>query len=335
MVSISSLFRFFFIFAVLTVAWIWFLFGEMSFLWLAILNAVVLGFVWLIVRFSKSSTVVPVHTKHHKEVAEEIVEEKEEVKDEEESVSTKAAHHAHHQQFVKYTYNHKKKKKSVLIWLLVALGLVSAFYLFMSLDSSNSKPDVDDSLTGYTEDILTQDDLSGDIVSGDIVESTGEVLSTGSIEQATTWVIVDKSFVTTWETPKTAPVVSEPKLSTSTLKFADTQFVSLLEAVVYLLQTHNTTLYTKKDVKFSGVSTTNKYYAYWYTAYKMWFVGNISSPSTLVSCQTYIVLKGMLEKWNVQYTPSNVKTQFWAEAQNWDLLNGCVFGKTLKGANLD
>lgn len=43
----------------------------------------------------------------------------------------------------------------------------------------------------------------------------------------------------------------------------------------------------------------------------------------------------MLEKWNVQYTSANVKTQFWAEAQKRDLLNGCVFGKTLKGANLD
>jgi hypothetical protein len=334
MVSISSLFRFFFIFAVLTVAGIWFLFDEMSFLWLAILNAVVLGFVWLIVRFSKSSTVVPVHTKHHKEVAEEIIEEKEESKDEDESTSTKPSHHAHHQQFVKYTYNHKKKKKSVLIWLLVALGLVSAFYLFMSLDFSSSKPEVNDSLSGYAEDILAQDDLSGDIVSGDIVESTGEVLSTGSIGQST-WVTVDKSFVTTWETPKTAPVVSEPKLSTSTLKFTDTQSVSLLEAVVYLLQTHNTTLYTKKDVKFSGVTTANKYYAYWYTAYKMWLVGKVSNPTSLVSCQTYIVLKWMLEKWNVQYTSTNIKTQFWAEAQKNNLLNGCVFGKTLKGANLD
>lgn len=328
MVSISSLFRFFFIFAVLTVAGVWFLFDEISFLWLAILNAVVLWFVWLIVRFSKSPTVLPVHTKHHKEFAEEIVEEKEDVKDEEESVSTKAAHHDHHQQFVKYTYNHKKKKKSVLIWLLVALGLVSAFYLFMSFNSSNSKPEVDDSLTGYAEDILTQDGLSGDLVSGDIVESTGEVLSTGSIEQST-WVTVDKSFVTTWETPVT------PTTYSTTLKFADTQSVSILEAVVYLLQTHNTPLLTKKDVKFANVSTTNKYYAYWYTAYKIWLVGKTSSPTSLVSCQTYIVLKGMLEKWNVQYTSANVKTQFWAEAQKNNLLNWCVFGKILKGANLD
>ncbi len=43
----------------------------------------------------------------------------------------------------------------------------------------------------------------------------------------------------------------------------------------------------------------------------------------------------MLEKWNVQYTSTNIKTQFWAEAQKNNLLNGCVFGKTLKGANLD
>ena len=330
MVSISSLFRFFFVFTVLTVAGIWFLLGEMSFLWLAVLNTIVLWFVWLIVRFTKDSTILPVHAKQHRGLAEEIVEENEGIKDE--SISTKVSHHTHHQQFVKYTYNHKKKKKSVLIWLLVALGLVGAFYLFMDLNSSNSKSEGDDSLTGYAEDILNQDDLSGDIVSGDIVESTGEVLSTGSIGQST-WVTVDKSFVATGEsTPVTTP---KPTLWTSTLNFTDTQSVSLLESVVYLLQTHNTTLYTKKDVKFSGVSTTNKYYAYWYTAYKMWLVWKTSSPTSLVSCQTYFVLKGMLEKWNVQYTSANVKTQFWAEAQKRDILNGCVFGKILKGVNLD
>jgi F0F1-type ATP synthase assembly protein I len=183
MVSISSLFRFVFIFSVLTVAGIGFLFDEMSFLRLAILNTVVLGFVWLIVRFMKTTPVVAHAPKNHKEEKEEILEEKVD----EEDTSKKPSHHAHHQQFVKYTYHHKKKKNSLLVWILILLGLVGASYLAINrnLGSVDTKSN-DDVLSGYAEDILSQkDDLSGAISSGTVIESTGEVLSTGSIQTAT------------------------------------------------------------------------------------------------------------------------------------------------------
>ena len=335
MVSISSLFRFVFIFSVLTVAGVGFLFDEMAFIWLAVLNAVVLGFVWLIVRFTKSSPAVSHAPKHKKESDEEIIEEKEIVEDE--PVQSKSSHHAHHQQFVKYTYNHKKKKKSVIVWLIVALVAASALYLMIKESGSSDQKIVDDSLTGYAEDILSQKDmLSGTAYSGTVVESTGQVLSTGSIVQANTWVAVDKSFVTSGESTPTTTPVSTPKpiLSSSTLKFTSTQSLSLLESVVYLLQTHKTPLNLKKDVKFPAISTTNPYYKYWYTAYKLGLIGQTSSPTSLVSCQTYFVLKGLLEKWDLVYTPTNVKTVFFAEAQKRDLLNGCVFGKILKWGNL-
>ena len=320
MVSFPFLFIFVFVFAVLTVAGIGFLFDDISFIWLAIANFLALLLFWVIVGLNKKSHSVSRSRKSHEEspaISEEAEDQEETA--EEDVVITKTSNHGHKQQFVKYTYHHKKKKNNAVIWILILLGVVSA------------------SILGLNRDWLTGKITTGATQSGVIVESTWEVLSTGTSSLPSTGILIENP-TTTGKTDK--PVVTptpEPiqTTSASTLKFTATQSVSLLEAVVYLLQTHDTPLLTKKDATFYGVSATNQYYKYWYTAYKMWLVGKTSSPSTLVSCQTYMVLKGMLEKWNIQYTPSNVKTQFWAEAEKRGILNACVFGKTLKWANLN
>ena len=338
MVSFPFLFIFVFVFAVLTVAGVGFLFDDVAFIWLAIANFLALLLFWVIVALNKKSNSV---SRSHKsnESSPSISEETEDQEEnaEEEVVMTKTSNHAHKQQFVKYTYHHKKKKNNAVIWILIILGIVSASILGLNRDWLTGKTIDDPSLTGYAQSILSGDITTGTTQSGVIVESTWEVLSTGVSSLPSTGILIENP-TTTGKTEK--PVVAptpEPiqTSSSSTLKFTASQSVSLLEAVVYLLQTHDTPLLTKKDITFYGVSATNQYYKYWYTAYKLGLVGSTSSPSTLISCQTYFVLKGLLEKWDLQYTPATVKTVFFAEAQKRDLLNGCVFGKILKWANLN
>ena len=342
MVSFPFLFIFVFVFAVLTVAGIGFLFDDVAFIWLAIANFIALLLFWIIVALNKKSHSVPRARKSHEDaemLSEETTDPEESA--EEDIVMTRTSNHAHKQQFVKYTYHHKKKKNNAVIWILIILGVVSASILGLNRDWLTGKTIDDASLKGYAQSILSGDITTGTIQSGVIVESTWEVLSTGTSSLPSTGILIENPTPTT--TGKTdKPVVTpaptpEPiqTTSSSTLKFTATQSVSLLEAVVYLLQTHNTPLLSKKDITFYGVSATNQYYKYWYTAYKLGLVGSTSSPSTLISCQTYFVLKGLLEKWDLQYTPATVKTVFFAEAQKRDLLNACVFGKILKWANLN
>ena len=324
MVSFSFLFLFSLLFFVLTVAWVGVLFDDVSLLWLSFFNFVLLVFVWIFVSLIRKS--------REKDVVE--------VGDSPKASSETT--HRPHSQFVKYSYKHKKQN-NIKTGLWILFGFAIWFGIIFLVKSTFSSPasnvEIPTSLTGYAEDILMSKDQSGAVSTGVIVETTGEVLSTWSISTPSTWVVVDKSFVasgdTSVNTGKVTSTVSKTMVSNTTLKITTTQSVSLLEAIVYLLQTHDTQLSSKKDLKFAGVSATNPYYKYWYTAYKLGLVGPTSSPSTLISCQTYIVLKGMLEKWDVQYTTANVKTQYWAQAKAKDVLNGCVFGRTLKWVNLD
>lgn len=323
MISFPLFFLSIFVFAVLSVASVGFFFDNASFLWLALINFILFLIFWFIsILARRPSYSAKEEKKYDLLVDEESIDT--DVKD-----KVKSDHYAQHQQFVKYNYRHKKTKKHSIIWTLLILGVASALILSLSrnfLTGSSESHQNEDSLTWYAESILSSDmDDTWVLSSGQIIQSTGEVLSTGL---STTGIYLDSSFV------DTGSVETNTKAKTS-LTFTDKQSVTLLESVVYLLQTHDTPLLTKKDVKFSTVSTTNPYYKYWYTAFKKWLVGQTSSASSYVSCQTYFVLKGLLEWWNVQYTSANVKTQFWAEAKERNILNGCVFGTILKGRNLD
>lgn len=326
MVSLSLFFSLLFILGVLTVASVGLLLDELAFLWLAIINFVVLFFAWLITMFFKK---YPLNSsKSHQDKSEDVVEENLHKKP--------ASHSTYHQSFVKYTHNVGKKKKKMWPILLVSLLWIILLSIVVANLWSNKNEQDSDSLSGYSESILNAEDETGTMSSWVVIESTWQVLSSWLTE--TTWLSVNSSFVSSSDTHTgTTPVTQKPEVSyaPSTLKFKSAQSVSLLEAVIYLLQTRDVKLNTSKDLKFNGVSLTNPYYKYWYTATKMWLVGSTSSPTSLISCQTYMVLKGMVEKRDVQYTSANVKTQYWAEAQKRDVLNGCVFGKILKGANLD
>ena len=87
-------------------------------------------------------------------------------------------------------------------------------------------------------------------------------------------------------------------------------------------------------VKFTYVTAKNPYYTYWKTAYDKKLLWKDTNPSKITMCETYITLKGMIEWWDVKYTPSTVKSAYWAEAKKRDVLNGCVYGKVIKGNNL-
>lgn len=108
----------------------------------------------------------------------------------------------------------------------------------------------------------------------------------------------------------------------------------IMDAVIYLLKKYDVPLITKQDISFTYVSFKNPYYNEWRTAYANKMIGKTTNPSKYIVCESYIVMKGLLEKWKVPYTSTTVLNNFWAEAVRRDALNGCVKGKIVTDKTL-
>lgn len=95
------------------------------------------------------------------------------------------------------------------------------------------------------------------------------------------------------------------------------------EMIKALISKYAIPLITKKDVKFTYVSYSNELYPYFRTAYASALIGSNTNPTKLALCDTYIVMKGLLEKRNVSYTKTTVMQKFRDYAVANDKLNGC------------
>ena len=108
----------------------------------------------------------------------------------------------------------------------------------------------------------------------------------------------------------------------------------LMDAVIYLLKKNTIPLITKQDIYFTYVTFNNPYYNEWRTAYAKKLIGKSTNPSKYIICDSYIVMKWLLEKWNVSYTSTTVLSNFWTEAIRRGELNGCVKWKIVTDKTL-
>jgi len=139
----------------------------------------------------------------------------------------------------------------------------------------------------------------------------------------------EEVVVDTWTKEK-----DSVKILKEELWIKDSDSVSMIDALRYLMEANKIILSTKTNTKFTYISSTNPFYTYRKTAYDKSMIGASTNPSTKITCETYQVFKWMLLWWNLQYTSVNVKKVFWTEAEKQWVLNGCVYGKILKGENL-
>ena len=158
--------------------------------------------------------------------------------------------------------------------------------------------------TGVQE--VSSDIFTGTLVNSDVQESTGKVL---------------------W----TSAEVVIPTTNTAAITLGNQK---LMDAVIYLLKKYDIPLITKKDISFTYVTFKNPYYNEWRTAYASKLIGKSTNPSKYIVCESYIVMKWILEKWDVPYTSATVLTKFRAEAVKRNALNGCVKGKIVTDKTL-
>ena len=213
-------------------------------------------------------------------------------------------------------------------------------------------------LTGtlLTGEITTGEDSSDALLSGNIIAT--QTLNTGSnetgniqnIQQAATWITqtstgknITEAQVSNKQTtqPTTETQVSNKqttqpitKAQTSEEKKTDTNGqVSYLSAIKHLIATYNIPLSKSKSSKFTYVDTTSPDYPYMKTALEKRMIGTAVNPNDIISCDVYMVFKGLALNWAIEKT-SNLKNDYRNVAENKGLLNGCVKGAKLTTANL-
>ena len=213
-------------------------------------------------------------------------------------------------------------------------------------------------LTGtlLTGELTTGEESSEALLSGNII--TTQTLNTGSnetgnvqtIQQAATWITqtstgknITEAQVSNKQTtqPTTETQVSNKqttqpitKAQTSEEKKTDTNGqVSYLSAIKHLIATYNIPLSKSKSSKFTYVDTTSPDYPYMKTALEKRMIGTAVNPNDIISCDVYMVFKGLALNWAIEKT-SNLKNDYRNVAENKGLLNGCVKGAKLTAANL-
>lgn len=199
-------------------------------------------------------------------------------------------------------------------------------------------------LTGtlLTGEITTGEDSSDALLSGNIIAT--QTLNTGSnetgniqnIQQAVTWITQTSTGKNITEAQVSNKQTTQPttKAQTSEEKKTDTNGqVSYLSAIKHLIATYNIPLSKSKSSKFTYVDTTSPDYPYMKTALEKRMIGTAVNPNDIISCDVYMVFKGLALNWAIEKT-SNLKNDYRNVAENKGLLNGCVKGAKLTAANL-
>lgn len=69
------------------------------------------------------------------------------------------------------------------------------------------------------------------------------------------------------------------------------------------------------------------------TALEKKMIGSTTNPDLIVSCDVYIVMKGIAEGWTIKKS-DDVKADYWKIASAKDKLNGCKQGEKLTFSTL-
>ncbi|MDR0651036.1 MAG: hypothetical protein LBG59_06695 [Candidatus Peribacteria bacterium] len=109
--------------------------------------------------------------------------------------------------------------------------------------------------------------------------------------------------------------------------------ITMMEALKHVIDTASLPLSTKMDVDFTSIGKDNDDYAYFKTAYEKRMIGKTTDPSKQISCETYMVIKGLGENWQVgSYT--DIKAAYRKKAEALNKLNGCTKGGRVTSATL-
>lgn len=83
--------------------------------------------------------------------------------------------------------------------------------------------------------------------------------------------------------------------------------------------------------EFEYVVRDNILYDYFNTAYKYWLIWRDTNPDNLVTCETFMVMVGLLDWWELEFNKYNIFDVFWNEALlKWYVPDSCYMGKYIR-----
>jgi hypothetical protein len=89
----------------------------------------------------------------------------------------------------------------------------------------------------------------------------------------------------------------------------------MIEAIKHLVKAYNIPLSKSTSSKFTYVSKSSDMYPYMKTALEKKMIGTNTDPQMIVSCDVYMVMKGIAEGWGIAKS-ANLKENYWNVAES-------------------
>ncbi len=109
--------------------------------------------------------------------------------------------------------------------------------------------------------------------------------------------------------------------------------VSIMTAVKYLIDTNEVPFDNTTNTSFTNISKADPDYKYFKTAAREWMIWKSTNPDTNITCDTYIVMKWLVEWWDI-WSYTDIKQAYRSEAIELDKLNDCSKWNLLIAINL-
>ena len=191
-------------------------------------------------------------------------------------------------------------------------------------------------LSGDASSLSGEQSLSGDNINLIINETgaeangltSGESSSLPSGTGPSTGLSVERI-----EEPTNTQTPASTQTQTSNKTSSPNQEVTMIDAIKHLIKTNNIPLSTKKNTKFTHIATSDSNYPYMKTALEKRMIGSNTNPNMTVSCDIYMVMKGLAEE-RITVKTADVKGDYRNMAESKNALNGCTKGAKLTVANL-
>lgn len=189
-----------------------------------------------------------------------------------------------------------------------------------------------DALSSGQTTQLSGELFSGDNTTGTITTSTGEVSL--QKDQAIPDYPVTSGTTAPTNTGDTFGVTQSQEATTTTPSQTETTYTTVLPAqgnlnyaqvIPYLVNTYKLTNTSGKSYNFTNITKSNVLYAPFNIAASKAMIGEKINPASKVSCNTYLVLKGMAAGWDVNYT-GTPQAAYRAKAGELNQVNGCKDG---------
>ncbi len=197
----------------------------------------------------------------------------------------------------------------ILAWLLLWSGIVLLNLSNISFDFLSI-----DNYFANTDNIEVNLDEN---VDSDIDNATWTDILFVSVDGDITWSVADLVFA---DENQDDEIVSDVDLDVN----------ATFEDVIKTLMDQNEIIFnTATNIKFTYVSSLSEDYAYYRTAYDKKMIGKTINPTKTLLCETYIVMKWLVEGRNV-WLYSDIKKAYWSYAQDNQKLSTCEYGSYIK-----